>query len=201
MRNRPDGVPSTIWRLPAILASVLVLVHLAADGMLPALRYERAAVLDGEVWRLASGHLVHADLRHLGWNVLGVFIVWGLFARDYTPRQWLVILLASTAATSLGFLLLEPGLEWYVGFSGVLHGCMAAGLVAWLRAARDPLTWLVTGLFAAKLAWEHTVGALPFAGGSLSIPVVHEAHTYGAVGGLLAALVLSRRRRPATASL
>ena len=101
MRNRPDGVPSTIWRLPAILASVLVLVHLAADGMLPALRYERAAVLDGEVWRLASGHVVHADLRHLGWNVLGVLIVWGLFARDYSSRQWLVVLLASTAATSL----------------------------------------------------------------------------------------------------
>ena len=61
-----------------------MLVHLAADGMLPALRYERAAVLDGEVWRLATGHFVHADLRHLGWNVLGVLIVWGLFARDYT---------------------------------------------------------------------------------------------------------------------
>jgi rhomboid family GlyGly-CTERM serine protease len=201
LRNRPDSVPSTTWRLPAILAAALVLVHLVAHGMLPALRYERAAVLDGEVWRLATGHFVHADLRHLGWNVLGVLIVWGLFARDYTPRQWLVILLASTAATSLGFLLLEPGLEWYIGFSGVLHGCMAAGLVAWLRSVRDPLTWLVTGLFAAKLAWEHSVGALPFTGGSLSIPVVHEAHTYGAVGGLLAALVLSRRRRPATASL
>ena len=201
MRNRPDTVPSGPWRLPAILAAILVLVHLAAPGMLPALRYERAAVLDCEVWRLATGHLVHADLRHLGWNVLGVLIVWGLFARDYTTRQWLIILLASTAATSLGFLLLEPGLEWYVGFSGVLHGCMAAGLVAWLRSVRDPLTWLVAGLFAAKLAWEHSMGALPFTGGSLSIPVVHEAHTYGAVGGLLAALVLSGRTRRGAASL
>ncbi len=201
MRNRPDTVLSGPWRLPAILAAILVLVHVAAPGMLPALRYERAAVLDGEVWRLATGHLVHADLRHLGWNVLGVLIVWGLFARDYTTRQWLVVLLASTAATSLGFLLLEPGLEWYVGFSGVLHGCMAAGLVAWLRSVRDPLTWLVAGLFAAKLAWEHSMGALPFTGGSLSIPVVHEAHTYGAVGGLLAALVLSGRTRRGAASL
>jgi len=201
LRNRPCTVLSGPWRLPVIVAAALVLGHLAAHGMLPALRYERAAVLDGEVWRLATGHFVHADLRHLGWNVLGVLIVWGLFARDYTARQWLIVLLASTAATSLGFLLLEPGLEWYVGFSGVLHGCMAAGLVAWLRSVRDPLTWLVTGLFAAKLAWEHSVGALPFTGGSLSIPVVHEAHTYGAVGGLLAALVLSRRTRPAAASL
>ena len=181
--------------------AALVLIHVAASAMLPALRYERAAVLGGEAWRLATGHLVHADLHHLGWNVLGVVIVWGLFAREYTPRQWLVVLLASTAATSLGFLLLEPGLEWYVGFSGVLHGCMAAGLVAWLRSARDPLTWLVTGLFAAKLAWEHSAGALPFTAGSISLPVVHEAHTYGAIGGLVAALVLSRWPRPGRASL
>lgn len=198
---RLDNVPRGSWRLPAVLVAALVLVHIAASAMLPALRYERAAVLGGQAWRLVTGHLVHADLHHLGWNVLGVLIVWGLFAREYTPRQWLVVLFISTVATSLGFLLLEPGLEWYVGFSGVLHGCMAAGLVAWLRSARDPLTWLVTGLFAAKLAWEHAVGALPFSAGSISLPVVHEAHTYGAIGGLVAALVLSRRPRPARASL
>jgi len=151
--------------------------------------------MGGEAWRLVTGHLVHADLRHLGWNVLGVLIVWGLFARDYTERQWMLILAASTVSTSLGFLLLEPDLEWYVGFSGVLHGCMAAGLVAWLRAVRDPATWIVTALFVAKLAWEHVVGALPFTAGSISLPVVHEAHTYGALGGLAAGLLL--RRTPA----
>jgi len=37
----------------------------------------------------------------------------------------------------------------------------------------------VTGLFAAKLAWEHFAGPLPFTAASLAVPVVHEAHTYG----------------------
>jgi rhomboid family GlyGly-CTERM serine protease len=128
-----------------------------------------------------------------------VLIVGFLFTREYTARQWLGILLASLAAIDAGFLLLEPELEWYVGFSGVLHGLMAAGLVAWLRSTRDPVTWFVTVLFAAKLAWEHYAGALPFTAGSLSLPVVHEAHTYGAVGGLAAALWLVRQaRRPAS---
>jgi membrane associated rhomboid family serine protease len=103
--------------------------------------------------------------------------------------------------TSAGFLLLEPELDWYVGFSGVLHGCMAAGLVAWLRSTRDPLTWLVAGLFAAKLAWEHFQGALPFTAGTLSLPVVHEAHTYGAIGGLLAAIWFGRERHSRRSSL
>jgi rhomboid family GlyGly-CTERM serine protease len=201
VRNPGSGILHDARRGTALVAALLVLVHVLAGAMPHALRYERRAVLDGEAWRLLSAHLVHADLRHLAWNVLGVLIVGILFARDHNPRQWLGIMLASTAAIGLGFLVLQPELEWYVGFSGVLHGCMAAGLVRWLRRGADALTWLVGGLFAAKLAWEHWAGALPFTAASLSLPVIHEAHTYGAVGGALAALAIGTRRRHGPASL
>jgi rhomboid family GlyGly-CTERM serine protease len=199
-RQRLSSFRSPVAVFAAALAVLLLAFHALGPGALPALRYERAAVLAGEAWRLVTGHLVHADLAHLGWNLLGLLIVALLFARDYAGWQWVVILLSSTAATDLGFLLLEPQLEWYVGFSGVLHGLMAAGLVAWLRTSRDAITWIVTALFAAKLAWEHVVGPLPFTAGSLPVPVVHEAHTYGAIGGLLAGLWLTRRT-PGPASL
>ena len=190
---------SAVAVFPAVLVAVLLAFHGLGADALPVLRYERSAVLSGEAWRLVTGHLVHADMVHLGWNVLGVLIVAFLFARDYSWRQWLVILGVSIATTDLGFLLLEPRLEWYVGFSGVLHGLMAAGLVAWLRTSRDAITWIVTGLFAAKLAWEHFAGPLPFTAASLELPVVHEAHTYGAIGGGLAGLWLTRRMpRPAS---
>ena len=181
------------FRWPALLVALLVAFQLATAATPERWRYDRAAIVGGEAWRLVTGHLVHADAVHLGWNLLGVALVALLFARDYRPLQWLAVLLAALLAVDLGFLLLEPQLEWYVGFSGVLHGLMAAGLYAWLRQTRDPVTWLVTGLFAAKLAWEHVAGPLPFTSGSLSLPVVHEAHTYGAAGGLLAALWTARR--------
>ena len=190
---------SAVAVFPVVLVAVLLAFHGLGADALPVLRYERSAVLAGDAWRLVTGHLVHADVVHLGWNVLGVLIVAFLFARDYSWRQWLVILWVSIATTDLGFLLLEPRLEWYVGFSGVLHGLMAAGLVAWLRTSRDAITWIVTGLFAAKLAWEHFAGPLPFTAASLELPVVHEAHTYGAIGGALAGLWLTRRMpRPAS---
>lgn len=189
---------SAVAVFPVVLVAVLLGFHALGADAVPALRYERSAVLAGEAWRLVTGHLVHADLVHLGWNVLGVLIVSFLFARDYSWRQWLVILGVSTATTDLGFLLLEPQLEWYVGFSGVLHGLMAAGLVAWLSTSRDAITWIVTGLFAGKLAWEHFAGPLPFTAASLELPVIHQAHTYGAIGGGLAGLWLTRRTpRPA----
>lgn len=182
------------WLLPCAIGVVLLACYVAGPWALAEFRYERAAITHGEAWRLVTGHLVHADAAHLAWNLAGLALVWFLFAREYTARAWLTVMLASTAAIDLGFLLFEPQLDWYVGFSGVLHGCMAAGLYAWLRAERDWLTAVVASLFAAKLAWEHAVGPLPFTASSISLPVVYQAHTYGALGGLAGAWWVRRRR-------
>ena len=189
------------WILPVGIAAVATVLFMLGPQATEALRYDRAAVLAGEGWRLVTGHLVHADAPHLAWNVVGVMLVWFLFAGEYSLRGWFGVLLASTVATDLGFLLLEPDLDWYVGFSGVLHGCMAAGLVSWLRAARDPLTVVVGALFAAKLLWEHLAGPLSFTAGSMSLPVVYQAHSYGALGGTLAGLWINVRRPRAGRSL
>lgn len=184
------------WRLP--IAIGLALIAIQSSAPISTWRYERSAALEHEWWRLLTGHLVHADAGHLGWNLLGLALVWWLFANQYTVAAWIAILLASTVAIDVGFLALMPDLEWYVGFSGVLHGMMAAGLLAWLVRTRDPLTWLVAVLFAAKLAWEHAVGPLPLAARSMDMPVIHEAHTFGAIGGLIAgAALLARRARNA----
>jgi rhomboid family GlyGly-CTERM serine protease len=188
------------WRAPMALAALLVAMQALGVVLPGALRYERAAILDDGEWlRLVTGHYYHYDLAHLGWNLAGLALVAWLFAREYSPAQWLVIMVASTVAVDLGFLLLEPQLQWYVGFSGVLHGLMAAGLLAWWVRHRDGITLLVSVLFALKLGWEHAVGALPFTAGTLAIPVVHAAHTYGAVGGALAAAWLCARRPQRTA--
>jgi rhomboid family GlyGly-CTERM serine protease len=187
------------WALPALIALVLLGLMLGGEPAASALRYEREAVLSGEIWRLLTAHLVHADWAHLAWNLAGLVLVFALFAGEYSLRDWLLVMLASTVAIDLGFLLLEPDLTWYVGLSGALHGVMAAGLVAWLRERRDPLTIGVAAIFVAKLAWEHLRGALPFTAETLAVPVIHEAHTYGAIGGALCALaLLARRGRAAT---
>jgi len=194
-----DEVRHGAWRGPVLVILVLGLIYLIPVADLTSWRYDRGAILSGQLWRLLTGHLVHGDLHHLAWNVLGVLIVGVLFAGDYTTPQWVVILTASTAAIDLGFLTLQPQLEWYVGFSGVLHGAMAAGLVRWLRRGEGALTWLVGAIFLAKLGWEHVMGPLPFTASGLSLPVVHEAHSYGAIGGAVAALLIearsARRRR------
>ena len=190
------------WRAPFALALMLVAVQLLGAAARETLPYDRAAVLaGGEYARLVTAHFFHYDLAHLAWNLVGLALVAALFAREFDLRGWIVILVASTVAVDLGFLVFEPQLAWYVGFSGVLHGLMAAGLAAWLWRTPDAITGLVAGLFALKLGWEHMMGPLPFTASTLAVPVIHEAHTYGAIGGAVAALWILRRQRRAAASL
>ena len=168
------------WGLALLAACALLLLpSLTGEAGRLALRYDRAALASGQLWRLLTGHLVHLDLRHALVNILGLVLMWALFARDYAPRQWLAILLASIVAIDAGLWLWDSTVTWYVGSSGALHGVMAAGTLAHLRR-REPDGWLLALFLAGKLLYEHTVGALPFSGSSA---VVVNAHLYGVIGG------------------
>ena len=179
--------------LALLLACVLlVLPTLAGDGGQTLLRYQRSALAAGQWWRLLSAHLVHLDFRHALLNTAGLALVWALFARDYSPKAWLAIVLGAIAAIDAGLWLGDSTVQWYVGSSGVLHGVMAAGALARLRSGeRDG--WVLAGLLAAKLLYEQAVGALPFSGND---PVVVDAHLYGVAGGAAVAAFLSPRREP-----
>lgn len=150
-------------------------------------------MLDGEVWRLVTGHFAHLGWRHLALNLAGLALMWALFYRDFTVRQWLLILAGSMLAIDAAFLLIERQIAWYVGLSGVLHGVMAAGTLAHLRRG-EKSAWILVPFLIGKLAWEQTQGAMPYsrdAGGA----VVVDAHLYGALGALLVALCLRMRRQ------
>lgn len=179
------------WALLAVCA-LLVLLTLSGEAGRAWLRYDRAALAGGELWRLVTAHLVHLDLHHVLLNCLGLALMWILFARDYPPRQWLVIVLGSMAAIDAGLVLWDSTLRWYVGSSGALHGVMAAGTLAHLRR-RERDGWLLAAFLIGKLAWEQGVGALPLSG---SDPVVVDAHLFGAAGGLAVAVFLKGPRKP-----
>jgi rhomboid family GlyGly-CTERM serine protease len=178
----------------ALLIACALLLALAATGDAGRLhlRYDRSALAAGEAWRLLSAHLVHLDLRHALLNCLGLALMWGLFARDYSPRQWLVIVLVASLAIDAGLWLCDSTVQWYVGSSGTLHGVMAAGTLAHLRR-REGDGWILAAFLLGKLAWEHWLGALPLSG---SDPVVVDAHLYGVLGGLAAAALLKPAAEP-----
>jgi rhomboid family GlyGly-CTERM serine protease len=173
-----------------LTCAVLLLPELGGDSGRALLRYDRTGLAAGQWWRLVTGHLVHLDLEHAALNSLGLVLMWALFARDYRPRQWLLITLTAMAAIDAGLWLRDSTIAWYVGSSGALHGVMAAGTLAHLRR-RDLDGWILAAFIIVKLGYEQTAGALPF---SESAPgVVVDAHLYGAIGGALVAAFLKPR--------
>lgn len=96
-------------------------------------------------------------------------------------------MLLSAVAIDTDLVFWEPQIAWYVGLSGVLHGALAGGAVSWWQYQPKRLSIGLTAILVGKLATEYWHGGLGLAG---AVPVVVEAHRYGALGGLAAGLIL-----------
>ena len=179
------------------IALALVLLWVGGTAVVAGLRYERAAIATGEVWRLVSGNLVHASGQHLLLNLAGLALVTLLFPGEYSRRDWALIGLTSAIAIAAGLWWGSPEVEWYVGLSGVLHGILAAGAIAWWRSRLRGLAGLLTAILIAKLTGEQLFGAIGWSG---DLNVIVDAHLYGALGGAVAGVILSGLRKPADAT-
>ncbi len=184
------------WGGVAALAVVAVLLESGGGEVRGLLAWDRTAIGAGDWWRLLSGHLVHLGWSHLLLNLAGLAVVAWVVGGAYACWRWLLIAGLSVAVIDAGFWLLDPQLEWYVGLSGVLHGLLVAGLLPGVLA-RDREALVLAACVVAKLAWEQLVGPLPGSAESAGGNVIVNAHLYGAVGGLLGALPVSRGGTPA----
>lgn len=160
------------------------------------LRYERAGLERGELWRLFSAHIVHLGWSHTALNVVALLLLAGIFAPFMRALEWLVVMAVAALAIDIGLYVLDAEIAWYVGLSGVLHGLFAAGTLA--LAARDARFALGLALgLGIKLGIEIVLGPLGATAAMTGGDVVTEAHLYGSVAGaaaLGAARMAARRR-------
>jgi rhomboid family GlyGly-CTERM serine protease len=186
------------WSVVAALSVASVLLQLGGEAVRQWARYDPAAVGAGQWWRLITAHAVHLGWGHLSMNLAALILI-GLLLEDVLePLEWLTATIVSALAIDAGLYFFEPGVEWYVGLSGVLHGLATYGALSLIRRRSSVGAGLAIGLLA-KLVWERWWGPLPFTAAHTGGPVVAAAHLYGAAGGTVAYAVaaLIRRRRPA----
>ncbi len=168
--------------MPLILCAVALTVMVLGDDVAELLRYQRQSILDGAFWRLFSGHLVHLGWTHLWLNLAGLWLIWAIAGDTLSASGWWLLFLFCALFTSVGLLLFNPELQWYVGLSGILHGLLLAGLIVRLMGdRRDVLPVLI--VLGVKLAWEQLYGPMPGSEASIGYTVVVDAHLYGAIGG------------------
>lgn len=157
VRWRALLAPLLLFALPAAL---LALWPAGAERLL----LDRAAMADGQLWRLWTGHWVHFSTSHLAWNLL-VLLVAGAWLEHLHPGR--LARHAAFAAPLIGgtVLALEPGLQAYGGLSGLAMGVVALLALHQLRTANTPrLLWLaVLGLLVAKAAHDLVTASSWFA--------------------------------------
>jgi rhomboid family GlyGly-CTERM serine protease len=179
-----------VWRTLIVAAAALAVA--ATPGFTARAVLDRSAVLDGEVWRLFTGHLVHGSTSHLLWDVLPLLAVGLLFERSLGSRYW-IVLGASSLSVASGVLAMEPDLARYCGLSGVLNGLWVAGA---LNAARTEETsgahamaWIYRACVVGdllKIAFEAFTGTpILTEAASLGVIPVPLAHALGALAGVL----------------
>jgi len=176
------------WSLS--LAIVAVLAYLAFGAAPEGWVYDRAAIEQGEWWRLLSAHWVHSDRAHAAWDIAALLLLGLLFE----PRlQWRLplLLLGGSLAVDAWLWWGVPSLSYYCGLSGILNSLLVFGLLHWWRDDRHPLLLAMLGLAGLKIILEISgEQALLTRTAWPSVPTVHAA---GYVFGLLLASVTLRK--------
>ncbi|HEY3645208.1 MAG TPA: rhombosortase [Gammaproteobacteria bacterium] len=169
--------------LLAVLLPCLLLAALGEPARL-LLRYDRAGIEHGQVWRLFTGNFVHLGAGHLLEDMAGLVLLWLLFEDVLTGWRMPAAVCAGALAVGVGLLIGDPRVDWYVGISGALDTLWAVGSLGLIRK-RDRFGWMLAAVLVAKLIYEQCFGALPFSSVSSGGLVIVDAHLYGAFAGAL----------------
>lgn len=146
------------------------------------------AALEGELWRLWTGHLVHYDFEHLAFNVLAAippFVLVGRKARIALLAQ--LILLAPLLSLVLLFV---GGFGELRGASGLIVAAWCSSGIVLMRERRLIESLLVLGAIAAKLVLDRHPIAPPSGGG---FTVSTAAHAAGVMLALVTAPLIGPR--------
>ena len=193
---------SSVGRFPginliAVLSILSLLLFPAREIAAPYVALTVSETLQGEWWRLLSGHLLHLDQQHLFFNVLGLWVVYFLFYGYFTPLGLALLLSYLAVMVGAGVLFFTPEITHYAGISGILYGFFAWGAMADVRSGFfTGIVFLVA--IIGKTSWDLWI-ALAERGEDGLAGVAVEIHFLAVIAALLLhfSALLVRKASPA----
>lgn len=168
---------SVQWRDLRLGGGLVALPLTGEWGVLP------SAIRAGQWWRLVSAGFVHADVLHIGFNLIGLLYA-GTFVEDrYGRARWLAIYGSALLAGNLLAFVTSSDRTDTIGASGAIMGLFGAFATFGARywSQRDELTRGLGPVIAT------------LANGFTHINVSNAAHVGGLVIGLSVAYTLGSR--------
>ena len=134
--------------------------------------------VEGEWWRLFTGGFLHANIIHVGFNVLLLGLLGAPLERRLGSLRFSLLYVTALLSGSLGAVLVSPR-AFTVGASGAVFGLMGAHLMVSRAAGRRARDSGVMGLLVLNLITTFLFPNISIGG-----------HIGGLIGGLLASWIL-----------
>jgi membrane associated rhomboid family serine protease len=143
-------------------------------------------VADGQLWRLATGGFLHANLLHIGFNMYLLYILGGMLEPSLGKLRFGAIYFTSLLTGALGAILLTSPQQGTVGASGAVFGLMGAGVVVLRARGINPMQSGLGPTILINLVFSFLVPGISIGG-----------HLGGLAGGLVTGWIVteaSKRR-------
>lgn len=174
---------------PLVIVTLAFIAFVFDSQIENLLIYNRNLVLDGQYWRLITGHFLHSNVNHFLLNSAAVALLWALHGEYYNYCNYLMIFITSALICSLGIYWFSSDILLYVGLSGILHGFFVWGALTDIKHHEKTGYLLLIGVWA-KILHEQMYGASADVEQLIGARVATDAHLYGALGGIVAFIVL-----------
>ena len=138
----------------------------------------RAAIADGEFWRLLTSGFLHRGLFHLLMNMFALYLLGGMLEPAIGRWRFAAIYFVSMLAGAFGALLLHPGGET-VGASGAIFGLFGAAFLLMRARGINPMETGLGAVIALNLVITFLIPGISIGG-----------HLGGLAGGGLVAAAL-----------
>ncbi len=81
-------------------------------------QYDRAAISNGEIWRIFTCHFTHCSINHLAWDLIALILLY-IFCNQLKIKQSALCIALSAILIPISIFVLEPELIYYRGLSGI----------------------------------------------------------------------------------
>lgn len=181
------------------LAALILLLQVAQQtlpelAITASLEYNKVAISQGHWWKALTGHLVHNNGYHSLMNLAAMGVLAIVFKSQDKRSTWrefefIAVCVTAMVIISAGLFFCVSSIEFYVGFSGVLH-CLF--LYYFIKHFHDDriLFGIAIAAIIAKVIWEQT----PWYDSSstamlIETRVATQAHLFGCISAIILASI------------